>query len=61
MSYSKFKVGDLVRHKSNHVYWKNKLGLVLSIEYTHGDAKYIVKWTGGSKPRRYVKSGLVRA
>ena len=61
MVYSKFKAGDLVRRKSPRDYWKGKLGLILSVEYTHGDPRYIVKWNHAGEPRWYFKNGLARA
>ncbi len=60
MSFCKFNVGDLVKRKSNRAFWKGKLGLIMSIVYTHGDPKYVVKWNHSAAPRSYVKTGLAR-
>ena len=60
MSFCKFKAGDLVRLKSNREFWRDKLGLILSIEFTHGNPKFVVKWNHVETPRRYAKNGLER-
>lgn len=60
MSFCKFNAGDLVRRNSNREFWRGKLGLILSIEFTHGDPKFVVKWNHVDTPRRYAKNGLKR-
>jgi hypothetical protein len=61
MSICKFKVGDLVlrRDLHNQEYWDKRVGIVVSVDYYHGDPKVGVKWARIDEIRRYVPSGLV--
>jgi hypothetical protein len=60
MSIFKFKVGDLVHRHSPHNrdYWEGRVGIVVSITYTHGDPSVGVKWSRIQEIRTYKPSGL---
>ena len=58
MSFRKFNVGDLVFNKSRRSYWKDRIGLIVRIEYNHGDAAHFVKWRGIEKMKHYHQHDL---
>jgi len=58
MSIRKFNVGDLVVHRSRRDFWIGRLGLIVDIIYTHGNAAYHVKWRRLHKVRRHHQRDL---
>ena len=62
MSICKFRVGDLVYRKKGHDkdFWKDRVGIIIHINYVHGDPRIEVKWTRIDKIRTYSPNGLQR-
>ena len=62
MSICKFNVGDLVHRRTPHnkSYWEGRVGIVVAIDYSHGNPSINVKWSRIAEVRSYSPKGIER-